>query len=99
MIDVVRLPTSDLRPPTSDLRPMCGITGAVWNDPAAALDTATLERMTALVAHRGPDDRGCYRSDYRLYTGAVPQPGAAFGPPRPSTFAIPGRRPAASEAA
>src|SRR5574340_578667 len=58
---------------------MCGITGAIWTDPAAALDSATLERMTAFVSHRGPDDRGSYRSDFRLDTGAVPQPGVALG--------------------
>jgi asparagine synthase (glutamine-hydrolysing) len=71
---------------------MCGITGAVWNDPAAALDSATLERMTALVAHRGPDDRGCYRSDYRLQNGAAPQPGVALGHRRLSIIDIEGSR-------
>ena len=71
---------------------MCGITGAVWYSPAAALDPATLERMTALVAHRGPDDRGCYRSDYRLQTGAAPQPGVAFGHRRLSIIDIEGSR-------
>jgi asparagine synthase (glutamine-hydrolysing) len=71
---------------------MCGITGAVWNDPAVALDPATLERMTALVAHRGPDDRGCYRSDYRLQTGAAPQPGVALGHRRLSIIDIEGSR-------
>jgi asparagine synthase (glutamine-hydrolysing) len=71
---------------------MCGITGAVWIDPAAALDAATLERMTDLVAHRGPDDRGCYRSDYRLQTGAAPQPGVALGHRRLSIIDIEGSR-------
>ncbi|HEV3418638.1 MAG TPA: asparagine synthase (glutamine-hydrolyzing), partial [Pirellulales bacterium] len=71
---------------------MCGITGAIWNDPAAALDAATLERMTDLVAHRGPDDRGSYRSDYRLQTGAAPQPGVALGHRRLSIIDIEGSR-------
>jgi asparagine synthase (glutamine-hydrolysing) len=71
---------------------MCGITGAVWTNPAAALDQATLERMTALIAHRGPDDRGCYRSDYRLQTGTTPQPGVAFGHRRLSIIDIEGSR-------
>ncbi|HEY2148688.1 MAG TPA: asparagine synthase (glutamine-hydrolyzing), partial [Pirellulales bacterium] len=71
---------------------MCGITGAIWTDQAAALDPATLERMTALVAHRGPDDRDCYRSDYRLDTGAGPQPGVALGHRRLSIIDLEGSR-------
>ncbi len=35
---------------------MCGITGALWSDPAAAIDVATLGRMTDAIRHRGPDD-------------------------------------------
>lgn len=35
---------------------MCGITGALWNDAAAAIDLPTLQRMTDAISHRGPDD-------------------------------------------
>ena len=77
---------------------MCGITGAIWNDPAAALDVATLERMTDLLAHRGPDDRGEYRSDYRLQTGGEPRPGVALGHRRLSIIDLAGsRQPIANE--
>ena len=58
---------------------MCGITGAIWNRPLAALDGATLERMTALVAHRGPDDSGRYASDCRLDGAEGATPGVALG--------------------
>ena len=44
---------------------MCGITGAVWTDPTAALEAETLARMTRLLAHRGPDDQGFYSSPLR----------------------------------
>ena len=39
---------------------MCGIAGAVWTDPAKALEQATLQRMIAVLSHRGPDDEGRY---------------------------------------
>lgn len=41
---------------------MCGITGAVWTDAGEPIDGETLTRMTDVLAHRGPDDRGCYTS-------------------------------------
>jgi len=44
---------------------MCGITGAIWNDPRFALEPTVLERMTAALRHRGPDDQGQHVSDYR----------------------------------
>ena len=37
---------------------MCGIAGAIWTDPAKALEPATLQRMIAVLRHRGPDDEG-----------------------------------------
>ena len=37
---------------------MCGITGAIWTDPERAIDAPTLARMTDVLRHRGPDDRG-----------------------------------------
>lgn len=40
---------------------MCGICGAVWNDPNAALGEGRLEAMMGRIAHRGPDDAGVYR--------------------------------------
>mgnify|MGYP002623033342 CR=1 FL=1 len=44
---------------------MCGITGAIWIDPDKAIDAALLGRMTDSLAHRGPDDRGTLRSEFR----------------------------------
>lgn len=58
---------------------MCGITGAIWKSPSAALDTATLERMIALVAHRGPDDSGSYCRPCREEGGSGLTPGVALG--------------------
>jgi asparagine synthase (glutamine-hydrolysing) len=71
---------------------MCGITGAIWTNTAVAIDPATLEKMTALVAHRGPDDRGYYRSEYRHENGAGPQPGVALGFRRLSIIDLEGSR-------
>lgn len=39
---------------------MCGIAGGVWYEPTAAIDAATLARMTNVLRHRGPDDEGFY---------------------------------------
>jgi len=58
---------------------MCGITGAIWSNPSAALDAATLERMIALVAHRGPDDSGSYCRPCREEGGSGLEPGVALG--------------------
>ena len=43
---------------------MCGICGAAWTDPRAALDDARLAAMMDRLAHRGPDDAGVYRDDH-----------------------------------
>ncbi|MGQ0535906.1 MAG: asparagine synthase (glutamine-hydrolyzing) [Methanobacteriota archaeon] len=40
---------------------MCGITGIVLKDRSAAVDVAALDRMTDILAHRGPDGRGTER--------------------------------------
>lgn len=58
---------------------MCGITGAVWTDAGEPIDGSTLARMTDVLAHRGPDDRGCYRSEVAAhhYSGSIA--GAALG--------------------
>lgn len=45
---------------------MCGITGAVWTDRAAPLEQDVLERMTDLLAHRGPDGRAFYSATARF---------------------------------
>jgi asparagine synthase (glutamine-hydrolysing) len=37
---------------------MCGIAGIVLKDRHAAVDPAVLDRMTDVLVHRGPDDRG-----------------------------------------
>ncbi len=39
---------------------MCGIGGKLYFDPSRAVDPALLERMNAVLAHRGPDDAGVY---------------------------------------
>src|SRR5689334_14993757 len=41
---------------------MCGIAGIYHFHPDARADEALLRRMTDLLAHRGPDDAGLYRS-------------------------------------
>lgn len=39
---------------------MCGICGIVYGDRTRPVDRATLEAMTRLMAHRGPDGEGYY---------------------------------------
>ena len=39
---------------------MCGITGAVWMTPDAAVDESTLDAMTAELQHRGPDEHSTW---------------------------------------
>jgi asparagine synthase (glutamine-hydrolysing) len=58
---------------------MCGITGAIWTDPAAGIDGTTLGRMTDLLAHRGPDDAGSYYAPWNAVAGSQPTPGVALG--------------------
>ncbi|MFV1967373.1 MAG: asparagine synthase (glutamine-hydrolyzing) [Pirellulaceae bacterium] len=58
---------------------MCGITGAIWTDPQLAIDEPTLARMTAVLRHRGPDDEGTYRSEYRWNPPYEAMPGVALG--------------------
>lgn len=41
---------------------MCGIAGAAWTSQASALGFDVLQRMTTVLAHRGPDDSGYYHS-------------------------------------
>jgi asparagine synthase (glutamine-hydrolysing) len=42
---------------------MCGICGAVWSDPRAALEPESLTAMMDQIVHRGPDDAGVYHDD------------------------------------
>lgn len=42
---------------------MCGITGAVWTAESSAIEPDVLDRMTDVLAHRGPDGRGIYTSE------------------------------------
>jgi len=77
---------------------MCGITGAVWNDPAQAIDAETLRRMTDVLRHRGPDDQGQYRSEFQLRPGREALPGAALGHRRLAVIGlVGGRQPMANE--
>jgi asparagine synthase (glutamine-hydrolysing) len=50
---------------------MCGITGAVWNDPQKAVERDTLQRMTDVLRHRGPDDQGFYTSECQSQLGVA----------------------------
>ena len=43
---------------------MCGICGAVWTDPASALNMEELRAMMSRLVHRGPDDSGEYRDNH-----------------------------------
>jgi len=62
---------------------MCGICGVVMRDPKAPVPAPMLERMTAILRHRGPDGRGVHLapgvglgvrrlSIIDLHTGAQP---------------------------
>ena len=39
---------------------MCGIAGAVWNEPDKSVGQETLQRMIDVLSHRGPDGEGMY---------------------------------------
>jgi len=69
---------------------MCGIAGAVWNDPLVALEPEVLRRMTDALRHRGPDDQGSYISDFRLRSAYGAQPGVALGHRRLSIIDVAG---------
>lgn len=77
---------------------MCGIAGAVWIDPAQALPPEALARMTAALAHRGPDDAGTYHAEYRTRPPYEPQPGVALGHRRLAIIDVAGnKQPIANE--
>jgi asparagine synthase (glutamine-hydrolysing) len=69
---------------------MCGITGAVWTDPRAAIAPEVLARMTNVLAHRGPDDMGSYRSEFALRPPFGAVPGVALGHRRLSIIDLAG---------
>ncbi|MHB1037853.1 MAG: asparagine synthase (glutamine-hydrolyzing) [Pirellulales bacterium] len=69
---------------------MCGITGAVWTDPDAALDYATLRRMVDVLRHRGPDDEGTHTSPLQSRPGGQVLPGVALGHRRLSIIDLAG---------
>ena len=50
---------------------MCGIAGAVWNDASKAVEPPTLQRMTDVLRHRGPDGEGTYFSDLQTQVGVA----------------------------
>jgi len=58
---------------------MCGITGAIWTHPKLEIDATTLQKMTDVIRHRGPDDRGNYHSEFRLQPPYEAMPGVALG--------------------
>ncbi len=57
---------------------MCGITGGLWFDESKAIEPSTLDRMVDSLAHRGPDDRGCYSEALRRDPAGL-VPGVALG--------------------
>ncbi len=77
---------------------MCGITGAVWNDPLLGLEEPQLAAMTRALRHRGPDDEGTYLTEYRLRPPYEAQPGVALGFRRLSIIDLAsGRQPMSNE--
>jgi len=77
---------------------MCGITGAVWLDPGKALDGDTLQRMTGVLRHRGPDDSGAYAVEFQTRPASEATPGVALGHRRLSIIDLAGgHQPLANE--
>ena len=77
---------------------MCGITGGVWTQPERAISRETLQRMTDVLRHRGPDDEGSYCSEWQLEPGSEARPGVALGHRRLSIIDVAGgRQPLANE--
>ncbi len=77
---------------------MCGITGAIWNDPEKALPEETLRRMTESLRHRGPDGEGEHAAEFQLRPGRDAVPGVALGHRRLAVIDVAGgRQPMANE--
>ncbi|MGB4727123.1 MAG: asparagine synthase (glutamine-hydrolyzing) [Thermogutta sp.] len=68
---------------------MCGIAGGVWYEPTAAISAATLQRMTEVLQHRGPDDQGFYLKEIAA-NGRAPACGVALGHRRLSIIDLAG---------
>jgi asparagine synthase (glutamine-hydrolysing) len=66
---------------------MCGIAGAAWTSDGEPISPETLARMTAAVAHRGPDDEGTFLSPASPERG---QAGTALGHRRLSIIDLAG---------
>jgi asparagine synthase (glutamine-hydrolysing) len=58
---------------------MCGIAGAVWDDPNKAVERATLQRMIDVLRHRGPDGEGVHTAEGRCQPGGDLTLGVALG--------------------
>ncbi|MBP90516.1 MAG: asparagine synthase (glutamine-hydrolyzing) [Planctomycetaceae bacterium] len=71
---------------------MCGITGAIWTDPKQGIDAATLQKMTDVIRHRGPDDEGHYHSEFQLRPPYEAMPEVALGFRRLSIIDLEGGR-------
>jgi asparagine synthase (glutamine-hydrolysing) len=69
---------------------MCGITGAVWTDPAGEITPQVLARMTQVLAHRGPDDSGTYTSELKVSAPVGQVPGVVLGHRRLSIIDLAG---------
>ena len=65
--------------PLRVLMRMCGITGGIWTETTLEISDVTLAQMTEVLAHRGPDDVGTYRSDLCDRNPHGITPGAALG--------------------
>ncbi|MCH2123750.1 MAG: asparagine synthase (glutamine-hydrolyzing) [Pirellulaceae bacterium] len=77
---------------------MCGITGAVWSDSQLAVNTDLLGRMTDVLQHRGPDDRGRYERELQIQPPYETIPGVALGFRRLSIIDLQrGQQPMANE--
>jgi len=77
---------------------MCGITGAIWTDPAKALEQDALRRMIEVLRHRGPDEEGDYVAELRRRPPREDLPGVALGHRRLAIIDVAGgRQPLANE--
>ena len=66
---------------------MCGITGAIWTNSTKEITASVLDRMTDLLSHRGPDDRGTWHR-----AASTERPGVALGHRRLSIIDLAGGR-------
>lgn len=77
---------------------MCGIAGGIWLDSNVAIDEPTLRAMTAVLAHRGPDDSGIYHRELTQGASGDIVPGVGLGHRRLSIIDLAGgRQPMANE--